>query len=84
MRIPTAAGLQKLYGRFYVVQYGDSLYSIAEKFNVTRANLLQANDQIQETDVIHPGEVLFLPSAVPAGKTKGKTHSRKSTGKKKK
>ncbi|GEM_PF-2917360 len=85
VRIPTTAGTQKVYGRYYIVQYGDSLYSITQKFNITMANLLKANDHMRETNVITPGEVMFIPSTVPANnKNKGTTKSKKNVRKKKK
>ncbi|MEE0775492.1 MAG: SafA/ExsA family spore coat assembly protein [Bacillota bacterium] len=49
--------------RIYVVQKGDSLYSIAHKFNVTVKQLMMANPEIKDADVIYPGQqIIVLPA----------------------
>jgi nucleoid-associated protein YgaU len=49
----------------YTVQAGDSLSKIAQKYKgVTWQKIFEANrDQIQNPDLIHPGQKLRLPSA---------------------
>jgi LysM repeat protein len=44
----------------YVVQSGDSLYTIAKKCDVTLKALLKAND-LNESALLHPGQKLRLP-----------------------
>jgi hypothetical protein len=46
-------------GLQYVVERGDSLYAIAEKCNVTIADIREFNPAV--TNLIQPGDVLFLP-----------------------
>lgn len=45
----------------YIVQSGDSLSSIASKFNTTTGELAQLND-ISNSNLIYPGEILKIPS----------------------
>jgi N-acetylmuramoyl-L-alanine amidase len=46
----------------YVVQQGDSLYTIAQRFNTTVNALLLANPQITNPDLIFPGQLIVIPS----------------------
>lgn len=46
----------------YVVQWGDTLYSIAQRFGVSQAALAQANN-IAATAWVYAGQVLFIPGA---------------------
>lgn len=46
----------------YIVQPGDTLSGIAEKFGITLSNLERANPQITNPDLIHPGEVVYIPA----------------------
>lgn len=48
-------------GFHYTVQTGDSMYSIAQKFNVSLEDLIAANPQIKDPNLIYPGEVLCIP-----------------------
>ncbi|HEX2622137.1 MAG TPA: LysM peptidoglycan-binding domain-containing protein [Phototrophicaceae bacterium] len=45
----------------YTVQRGDSLFHIALANDITVAELRAANEDIQTTDVILPGQELFIP-----------------------
>ncbi|MFC2949747.1 LysM peptidoglycan-binding domain-containing protein [Virgibacillus sediminis] len=45
----------------YIVQPGDSLSSIARNFHTTADILLSLNPQIQNPDLIYPGQVIFIP-----------------------
>lgn len=45
----------------YVVQPGDTLSEIAERFGTTVRALVRAND-IDDPDRIHPGQELVIPS----------------------
>lgn len=48
----------------YVVHAGDGLSSIARRFGTTPATLTRLNTLL-ENSVIHPGDVLLVPTAVP-------------------
>lgn len=52
-------------GRGYVVEPGDYLFGIARRQGVTIGELLRAND-LDVTDVIHPGQRLTIPGTGPA------------------
>lgn len=47
----------------YTVQSGDYMRLIARYCDVTYSDLLKANPQIQNPDVIYPGEALNIPNA---------------------
>lgn len=51
-------------GQVYIVQPGDTLYSIAEKFNLPLDSIIRLNN-IPRPDLIYPGQRLILP-AVPS------------------
>lgn len=51
----------QLPGRFYVIQFGDSLYSISQKFNISIDELLAWNEQIDDSHTLFPGEILWIP-----------------------
>lgn len=59
------------YGFIYYVRPGDTIYSIARKFNITVEALLSANPQITDPDLIYSGQpicILYpLPPACPNG-----------------
>jgi murein DD-endopeptidase MepM/ murein hydrolase activator NlpD len=55
IRIPDIDGVP------HVVRRGDSLESIAAKYNVTLEHILDANDL--QTALIYPGQQLFIPGA---------------------
>jgi len=44
----------------YVVKKGDSVYKIAQKFNVTMQAIILANN-LTNPDLIFPGQVLIIP-----------------------
>lgn len=51
-------------GNTYTVEAGDSLSKIGEKYGVSWHQIFEANkDTISDPDVIHPGQVLNIPSA---------------------
>jgi LysM repeat protein len=51
-------------GSVYVVQPGDNLSSIAQRFGTTVNALLQLNPQITDPSLIYPGEQIVLPSGI--------------------
>ena len=48
----------------YIVQSGDTLYAIAQRFNTTIHSLLSLNPQITNPDLIYPGQLLNIPGSV--------------------
>lgn len=50
---------------FYAVRPGESLYSIASKFNIDLEMLLKANPGIPNPNLIMPGMNIIVPSPVP-------------------
>ncbi|GAB1475876.1 hypothetical protein MASR2M70_07080 [Bacillota bacterium] len=44
----------------YIVQPGDSIYQIANRFRLNYRNVISKNPQIPNPDVIWPGQVLKL------------------------
>ncbi|GFZ80609.1 hypothetical protein GCM10008018_27590 [Paenibacillus marchantiophytorum] len=61
MRVLTSKGALQVQGRFYMVQFGDSLYTISQRFGVNVAELLTLNDQLQNQTTVYPGEILYIP-----------------------
>lgn len=45
----------------YIVQKGDTLSGIAKRFGVKLSDLIKANPQIKDPDLIHPGEAIKIP-----------------------
>jgi LysM repeat protein len=52
--------------RTYVVQPGDSLFSIAARFNVS-VSLLATNNRVYDVHQIYVGQAMTLPDPLPAG-----------------
>jgi spore coat assembly protein SafA len=50
------------YGGTYVVQYGDTLRKIADRFGFGLGDLIAANPQIPNPNLIYPGQVIYLPA----------------------
>lgn len=46
----------------YIVLSGDSLFTIAQKFNTTLSALISANPQIADPNMIYPGQTILIPS----------------------
>ncbi len=74
---PTSVPTTPAPGGTYTVQYGDTLYKIAAKFNTTVSAILAVNPQITNPNLIYPGQVINLPGGsgglptptAPAGPT---------------
>ena len=49
----------------YVVQPGDTLFFIAQRFNTTVSNILAANPQIVNPNLIFIGQVILIPVGPP-------------------
>ena len=45
----------------YTVQRGDTMWKIAAKVQVGILEIIEANPQVQNPDLIYPGQVLTLP-----------------------
>lgn len=48
-------------GEFYEIQPGDTLYKIAQKYNITVERLITANSQIEDPNQISVGQVICIP-----------------------
>lgn len=62
--IPGASDGTPPTGFYYIVQPGDSLYKIAQKYNVPLRDLIAAN-AIQPPYTIYPGQRILIPKAQP-------------------
>lgn len=49
----------------YVVQPGDTLYAISLRFNTTINEILAANPQITNPNLIFPGQIIEIPAVTP-------------------
>lgn len=50
----------------YIVQAGDTMWGIARRFGTTLAELVAANPQISDPNLIYVGQEIFLPTSSPA------------------
>jgi LysM repeat protein len=51
------------YPEIYVVRRGDTLYSIAARYQTTVKQLRQANASLKDSDTVYPGQqIIVLPS----------------------
>lgn len=50
----------------YIVQKGDTLFKIAQRFGVTVEDILRANPEIKDPNLIFPGQKILIP-APPKG-----------------
>jgi spore coat assembly protein SafA len=46
---------------FYVVQKGDTMYSIAAQYGISVNALIKANPQIKDPNTIYPGQIIYIP-----------------------
>jgi len=49
----------------YLIQYGDTLYSIARRFGSTVDTLLRLNPNITNASLIYPGQQINVPLPAP-------------------
>ena len=54
---------------FYTVKPGDTMWSIARRFGVDLSDLINANPQIKNPSLIHPGQKIYFPKAEATPKT---------------
>ncbi|MGY0559341.1 MULTISPECIES: glycoside hydrolase family 19 protein [unclassified Luteimonas] len=59
--------------RTHTVQYGDMLSALAVQYGIPLQQLIQANPQILNPDLIYPGEQIQLPTADSAPAPSGQT-----------
>ena len=45
----------------HVVQQGESLWQISQQYGITLEELIEANLQIRNPDLIFPGQVIIIP-----------------------
>lgn len=72
-----------------IVEKGDSLSKIAKKFNTNYKRLFDANESIEDPDIINPGDKIRIPSEdeklpnrpvpKPVSATSSKSHSQSKT-----
>lgn len=60
--IPIQAAQQAEAQEVYIVQSGDSLYKIAARFGLTLQQLVAANPQIANPNLIFPGQTINIPA----------------------
>jgi len=66
----SAAGTTEPEGTTYVVQAGDNLSEIAQRFNISLEALMEANG-IENPDAISEGQTLIIPGRVSSAETPG-------------
>ena len=57
----TAAGTASQVQRVHTVRKGDTLWAVAKQYGVGLAELLRANPQIKNPNLIYPGEAVKIP-----------------------
>jgi tyrosinase len=65
-QVVTIPGSSPAAGSDYVVQSGDTLNAIANRFGVSLAALKAANPQISDPNRIFPGQIITIPGSSPA------------------
>ena len=53
----------------YTVKYGDTLWKIAKKYQVGVSEIINANDQFRNPDMIYPGDKVTIPLVDESVKT---------------
>jgi hypothetical protein len=56
---------RKCDGQFYTIRASDTLASIARRFGVTVEQILAANRQIVNPNIIFVGQVICIPTGIP-------------------
>lgn len=60
LRIPQST-TSKVPNKIYTVKQGDTLASIARKFNITVNDIIAVNPNLHKSDLITPGQIIKLP-----------------------
>ncbi len=61
IRIPVKPVPPKPKPRVYVVQPGDTMFKIAQRFGISLKELIRANPQIKDPNLIFPGQRINIP-----------------------
>ncbi|MEW6697058.1 MAG: LysM peptidoglycan-binding domain-containing protein [Bacillota bacterium] len=57
---------QQCDGQLYTVEASNTLFTIAQRFRVTVQQIIAANPQIQNPNLIFTGQVICIPTGTPA------------------
>lgn len=60
LKIPQAT-TSKVPGKVYTITQGDTLASIAKAYNITVADIIAVNPNLQKSDLITAGQIIKLP-----------------------
>lgn len=60
LKIPQAT-TSKVPNKVYTVQAGESLSTIAKKYNITVDDIIAVNPNLQKSDLVTPGQIIKLP-----------------------
>ena len=63
--IPLASPVNCPNGQLYTVQTGDTLSGIAQRYGLTLNQLVVANPQITNYNLLYPGQVICIPAVDP-------------------
>lgn len=61
IHIPLTGQTSVPMGSLYIVQPGDTVTSIALRYNIPPGSLLQFNPQITNPNLIYPGQIILIP-----------------------
>jgi 2',3'-cyclic-nucleotide 2'-phosphodiesterase/3'-nucleotidase len=67
--------MEKTRTKFYVVKRGDNLTKIARMHHVSLDQILEWNPQIEDPDLIHPGQRIRVAPPPEAGGEEGEYES---------
>lgn len=67
--------MEKTRTKFYVVKRGDNLTKIARMHHVSLDQILEWNPQIEDPDLIHPGDRIRVAPPEEAGEEGGEYQS---------
>lgn len=60
--VTLSIGTQALASSYHIVKRNDTMWKISQSYNVTLADLIRANPQVDNPDLIYPRERLEIPS----------------------
>ncbi|MCG8641640.1 MAG: LysM domain-containing protein, partial [Desulfobacterales bacterium] len=49
-------------GNLYMIKKGETLNSVSDKFKISLNTLLNANPQIEDSEIIFPGQIICIPA----------------------